>query len=57
METFFLTIKFLMFAAMEVFVVAMLATALILAAYEAVQNRVRAARHIAQRGPESLNRA
>lgn len=54
MESIFLTVKFVLFLAMEIFVVATVVGAMILGLYEVVKNRVRESRILDQVTPETL---
>jgi hypothetical protein len=54
MESIMLTVKFALFLAMEVFVVATLVGALIVGLYQIVRDRVRESRRLDEVTPETL---
>jgi ABC-type proline/glycine betaine transport system permease subunit len=54
MESIMLTVKFALFLAMEVFVVATLVGALILGLYQVVRDKVRESRRLDEVVPETL---
>lgn len=54
MESIMLTVKFVLFLAMEVFVVATVVGALILGLYQIVRDKVRESRRLDEVVPESL---